>query len=101
MSLFDTLLAARDGVEAWLVDNPTKNAQHSSVFAAEEQLSQALVSLEGMDEAEVLAKLQTDTKALTDAAGRLAAIAGGLDEVQSIVKDVGIVVSILGKLVAA
>ena len=49
MTLFDSLLAARDAIDAWLVENPEKNARRwPSVFAAREQLSQSMVALEGL-----------------------------------------------------
>ncbi len=53
MALFGTLLAARDAIEQWLLDNPrnpnddpAKRARRQNVVDAEDQLSRALRTIE-------------------------------------------------------
>ncbi len=108
MALYDTLVAARDAIEQWLADNPKNpnadaatKAKRQKMVDAEDELSQALETIEDEELQDSVNNLQTDAQALRDAADRISKIEGTFAEVNAVVADVGTVVGILEKLVPA
>jgi hypothetical protein len=106
MGLFDTLLAARGALAQWVVAHPfdaknpnsAANAQRSDVMDAEEELSQALLTVENMNLDNAMNAMQADAQALSAAAKRISGIASSLDEVTNVLNDIDAIVGILGKI---
>jgi hypothetical protein len=105
MALFDTLLAARDAIQAWLDDHPISDddgadtrARNRQMLDAWNQLSRTLRTIENQGLKDSLNKLQTDAETLNDTATRLQSIEKSFETVNDIVKDVGVVVGIVQKL---
>lgn len=106
MTLFDTLLAARDALEEWLIANPRDDnastevkARRTKMADAEDQLSRALETIEDQALEDSVNGLQAGAQSLRDAATAIENVEASVEKVDDIVKDVGIVVGILQKIV--
>ena len=107
MTLFDTLLAARGAIAQWVVAHPfdttnpgsAANAQRATVTDAEEELSQALLTIEDMDLDSVLQGMEADAQTLRATAARISGIASSLDEVAQVLNDVDTIVGIIERIV--
>jgi len=101
MTLFDSLLSARDAIDAWLVANPEPSGARLDVFEARQQLGQAMNTAVGIDLEAALAGLVADTQDLQACTDRLTKVARTINTAAQIVADVGIVVQVLAQAVAA
>jgi hypothetical protein len=101
MTLYDFLLAALNSIDAWLVANPDDSPQRQRVYAARKRLSLAMDTIVGVELNAALGALGSDAVNLQACTTRLVNVAKTIDTAQTIVADVGKVVSLLGTVAGA
>jgi alkyl sulfatase BDS1-like metallo-beta-lactamase superfamily hydrolase len=107
MDLFDTLLTARGAIAQWIYanpfdpKNPESNARRQKMTDAEEELSEALLTIEDMDLDAALKNLEADAQTLRDDAAKIAGVASSIQDVVSVSSAVDSIVAIVKKVAGA